>query len=123
MAAKVKLDYKKLTIPQMMDYIKTYHNDKDSKAAFAAVAVKEQKEQKTVDVLDADGNPVKYVDKAGKEKVKKQRVDKEDGKIIKVKDTFAAKTYFFKTYKDEIEFENAPKDKEADNIMDELLTW
>ena len=32
MAAKVKLDYKKLTIPQMVDYIKTYHNDKDSKA-------------------------------------------------------------------------------------------
>lgn len=123
MAAKVKLDYKKLTIAQMMDYIKTYHNDKDSKAAFAAVAVKEQKEQKTVDVLDADGNPVTYEDKSGKVKVKKQRVDKEDGKMVKVKDTFAAKSYFYKTYKSEIEFENAPKDKAEDNVMEELLTW
>lgn len=123
MAAKVKLDYKKLTIAQMMDYIKENHNDKASKAAFAAVAIKEQKEQKTVDVLDEDGNPVTYVDKSGKVKVKKQRVDKEDGKMVKVKDTFAAKAYFYKTYKDEIEFENAPKDKVADTVMEELLTW
>lgn len=123
MAAKVKLDYKKLTVPQMMDYIKTYHNDSDSKAAFAAVAIKEQKEQKTIDVLDEDGNPVTYVDGKGTTRVRKQRVDKEDGKMIKVKDTFAAKSYFYKTYKNEIEFENAPKDKVEDNVMDELLTW
>lgn len=121
--AKVQLDYKKLTIPQMMDYIKTYHNDKDSKAAFAAVAIKEQKEQKTVDVLDEAGNAVTYTDKNGKVKVKKQRVDKEDGKTLKVKDTFGAKIYFYKTYKDEIDFENAPKDKVEDNIMEELLSW
>ena len=123
MAAKVKLDYKKLTMAQMMDYIKTYHNDKDSKAAFKAVAIKEQKEQKTVDVLDEAGNPVKYVDKAGKEKVKKQRVDKPDGKMVKVKDTFAAKTFFYNAYKNEIDFENAPKGKVEDNVMDELLSW
>lgn len=121
--AKEKMNYKKLTIAQMMDYIKANHNDADSKAAFAAVAIKEQKEQKTVDVLDADGNKVTYVDKAGKTKVKKQRIDKEDGKMIKVKDTFAAKNYFYKTYKDEIDFENAPKGKSEDNLMDELLTW
>ena len=121
--AKAKLDYKKLTMKEMMDFIKTYHNDAESKAAFAKAAVKEQKEQKTVDVLDENGNPVKYVDKSGKEKTKKQRVDKEDGKVVKVKDTFGAKAYFFKTYKEEIDFENAPKIKEADNLMDELLSW
>ena len=123
MAAKVKLDYKKLTIPQMMDYIKTYHNDKDSKAAFAAVAIKEQKEQKTIDALDENGNPITYTDEKGKVRTKKKRIDKEDGKMIKVKDTFGAKAYFFKTYKDEIEFENAPKGKSEDNVMDELLSW
>lgn len=123
MAAKVKLDYKKLTIPQMMDYIKTYHNDKDSKAAFAAVAIKEQKEQKTVDVLDENGNPVTYTDDKGKVRTRKQRVDKEDGKMVKVKDTFGAKSYFYKTYKNEIDFDNAPKDKVEDNVMEELLTW
>lgn len=123
MAAKVTLDYKKLTMAQMMDYIKTYHNDKDSKAAFAAAAIKEQKEQKTVDVLDENGNPVFFTNKKGKEQKKTQRVDKEDGKMIKVKDTFGAKAYFFKAYKDEIDFENAPKVKEADGLMDELLSW
>lgn len=121
--AKVKLDYKKLTMEQMMDYIKTYHNDAESKAAFKAVAVKEQKEQKTVVVLDENGNPIIYTDKKGKEQKKKQRVDKPDGKMIKVKDTFAAKNFFFNAYKDEIDFENAPKVKEADNLMDELLSW
>lgn len=121
--AKVKLDYKKLTMAQMMDYIKTYHNDAESKSAFKAVAVKEQKEQKTIDVLDENGNPVLYTDKKGREQKKKQRVDKEDGKMIKVKDTFGAKNFFFNAYKDEIDFENAPKVKEADNLMDELLSW
>ena len=121
--ANKKLDYKKLTIAQMMDYIKEFHNDKASKAAFAAVAIKEQKEQKTVDVLDESGNPVTYTDDKGKVRTKKKRVDKEDGKMVKVKDTFGAKAYFYKTYKDEIEFENAPKGKVEDNVMDELLTW
>ena len=121
--AKVKLDYKKLTMAQMMDYIKTYHNDAESKSAFKAVAVKEQKEQKTIDVLDENGKPVLYTDKKGREQKKKQRVDKEDGKMIKVKDTFGAKNFFFNAYKDEIDFENAPKVKEADNLMDELLSW
>ena len=123
MAAKVKLDYKKLTMAQMMDYIKTYHNDKDSKAAFAAAAIKEQKEQKTIDALDDEGKPIYFTNKKGKEQKKKIRVDKEDGKMVKVKDTFGAKTYFFKAYKDEIDFENAPKIKEADGIMEELLSW
>jgi len=121
--ANKKLDYKKLTIPQMMDYIKEFHNDKASKAAFAAVAIKEQKEQKTIDVLDDNGNPVTYTDDKGKVRTKKKRVDKENGKMVKVKDTFGAKAYFYKTYKDEIEFENAPKGKVEDNVMDELLTW
>lgn len=117
------MNYKTLTIPQMMDYIKANHNTKAAKSAFAAAAIKEQKEQVTVDVLDEDGNPVKYVDKSGKEKTKKKRVDKKGGKMVKVKDTFAAKQYFYSTYKDEIEFENAPKAKATDKVMEELLTW
>ena len=121
--AATKMNYKTLTIAEMMDYIKANHNTKASKAAFAKAAIKEQKEQVTVDVLDEDGNPVKYVDKSGKEKTKKKRVDKEDGKLVKVKDTFAAKQYFYNTYKDEIKFENAPKAKATDKVMEELLTW
>lgn len=117
------MDYKKLTIPQMVDFIKTYHNDPDSKAQFKKVAVKEQKEQKVVDVLDENGNPITYTDKNGKVKNKKQRVDKPDGKMVVVKDTFAAKSYFYKTYKNEIEFDNAPKDKAGDSVMEELLSW
>ena len=107
----------------MMDYIKENHNEKASKAAFAAVAIKEQKEQKLVNVLDENGNPVTYTDSKGRVITKKKRVDKENGKLVKVKDTFAAKSYFYNTYKDEIEFINAPKGKVADNVMEELLTW
>lgn len=124
MAAKVvKMDYKKLTLEEMMTYIKTYHNDDESKKAFAAVAIKEQKEQKVVDAVDEEGNVITYINKKGEEKRKKQRVDKEDGKMIKAKDIFSAKSYFYKTYKSEIEFENAPKEKMEDSVMEELLSW
>lgn len=119
----MKLDYKTLTLKQMMDYIEANHNDAPSKKAFASVAIKEQKEQITVDVLDEEGNPVTYTDKKGNVKTKKKRVDKPDGKMVKVKDVFGAKNYFFTTYKDEIEFENAPKAKVEDTIMDKLLSW
>ncbi len=119
----MKLDYKTLTLKQMMDYIEEKHNDAPSKKAFASVAIKEQKEQMTVDVLDDDGKPITYTDKKGKVKNKKQRIDKPNGKMVKVKDVFGAKAYFYNTYKDEIEFENAPKAKVDDTIMDKLLSW
>ena len=119
----MKLDYKTLTLQQMVDYIEEYHNDAPSKKAFASVAVKEQKEQITVDVLDEDGNPITYEDKKGRIKNKKQRIEKPDGKMVKVKDVFGAKAYFYNTYKGEIEFENAPKAKVEDGLMDKLLSW
>ena len=119
----MKLDYKKLTLKQMVEYIEENHNDKASKAAFKAAAIKDHKEQMYVDVLDADGNKVTYEDKNGKTKVKKQRIEKPNGKVSKVKSVLDAKIYFYKTYKDEIEFENAPKAKEADDLMDKLLSW
>ena len=119
----MKLDYKTLTLKQMMDYIEENHNDAPSKKAFASVAIKEQKEQITVDVLDEDGKPVTYTDKKGAVKTKKQRVDKPDGKLVKTKDVFGAKRYFYDTYKNEIEFENAPKAKVEDTILDKLLSW
>ena len=83
----VKLDYKKLTIPEMMNYIKEFHNDSASKAAFAAVAIKEQKEKQLVEVLDENGAPVTYTDSKGRTVTKKKRVDKPNGKTIKVKET------------------------------------
>lgn len=119
----MQMNYRKLTMKQMVDYIEEHHSDKESKAAFAAAAIKEHKEQMYVDVLDADGNPVKYVDKNGKVKVKKRRVEKPDGKSSKVKSVLDAKRYFYETYKDEIEFENAPKAKKEDELMAKLLSW
>lgn len=119
----MKLDYKTLTLQQMVDYIEENHNDAKSKKAFASVAIREQKEQITRNVLDEKGNPIPYTDKKGKQKFKKERVDKPDGKMVKVKDVFGAKRYFFDTYKDEIEFENAPKAKTEDTVMNKLLSW
>lgn len=119
----MKMDYKTLTMKAMMDYIKANHNDAASKAAFAAAAVKEHKEQCYVNVVDEAGNPTYYTDKSGKTKVKKQRVDKPNGKTTKVKSVLDAKIYFYDTYKDEIEFTNAPKTKAKDEVMAELLSW
>ena len=119
----MKLDYKTLTLQQMVDFLEQYHNEAPSKKAFASVAVKEQKEQITIDALDEDGKPITYTDKKGNVKTKKKRVDKPDGKMVKVKDVFGAKNYFYNTYKGEIEFENAPKAKVEDGLMDKLLSW
>lgn len=119
----MKLDYKKLTLKEMVDYIEANHNDKASKSAFAAAAIKEHKEQCYVNVVDENGNPTTYTDKNGNTKVKKQRVDKPNGKVTKVKSVLDAKKYFYDTYKDEIEFTNAPKAKAADELMDKLLSW
>lgn len=119
----MKMDYKTLTLKEMLDYVKANHNDAKSLKAFAAAAVKDHKEQFYVDVKDENGNPVTYTDKNGKTKVKKKRQDKEGGKVTKVKSVLDAKKYFYETYKDEIEFTNAPKAKQSDALMDELLSY
>lgn len=119
----MELDYKTLTMKQMTDYIKEKHNTKASKAAFAAAAVKEHKEECYVDVLDEDGNKIWYTDKNGKDKIRKKRVVKADGKVVKTKSVLDAKKYFYETYKDEIDFKNAPKEKKVDKDLEELLSW
>lgn len=119
----MKLDYKTLTLQQMVDYIEENHNTKAAKSAFAAAAVKDHKEQIYIDVKDENGNPVTYTDKSGKVKVKKQRVDKPNGKTTKVKSVLDAKKYFYETYKDEIDFTNAPKAKKEDALLNKLLSW
>lgn len=119
----MKLDYKKLTMDEMMNYIKENHNDTTSKKAFAAAAVKDHKEQCYTTVLDANGQPVMVEDKNGNLKPKKQRVDKANGKTVKVKSVLDAKKYFYETYKNEIDFVNAPKTKAEDAQLSELLSW
>ena len=119
----MKLDYKTLTMEQMMDYIKKNHNDKASKAAFSKAAVKDHKEQCYVVVTDEAGKPVMVETKTGALKPKKKRIDKEGGKTIKVKSVLDAKKYFYEAYKDEVEFTNAPKGKAEDPVLTELLSW
>lgn len=93
----VKMDYKKIKMQEMMDYIMKKHQKdeetlKKAMKAFAESAIVEDKE-------------------------------KDDGS--KTHDLMKAKKFFYETYKDEIEFINAPKGKgnKQVKIVDELMKW
>lgn len=82
--AKEKMDYKKMTLDSMLDWLEKNKTEKEQ-IKFAKVAL----------------------------------VENEEGK--RVKRTREAKSYFYETYKNEIEFINAPKPKEKKkNIVDRL---
>lgn len=117
------MDYKKLKMEDMIQWIEENHNDKKSKAAFKAVAVQQSVESKLVKALDDEGNPIKYINKAGKEVYKMKRVEKKDGKAIERPMTLSAKAYFYETYKDEIDFINAPQKKQKSTVLDMLADW
>lgn len=123
MANMVEMDYKTLTLEDMMNYISENHNDAESKAKFKEKAIKVRKEEYLVNDYDEKGNIRTVTDKEGNQKPKKKRVPKPDGKEITIKDVLSAKKYFYETYKNEIKFKNAPKEKKEDTLLAELLNW
>ena len=119
---KPKYDFKRLTAEEMKNYIETYHNDAESKAAFKKVAFEEKVEQTAVTVYEADGKPKVYVDKNGKTRVKKKMIDVNGGKKVVRFNLLKAKNYFYDTYNKEIDFENLPKGKEKENEKNKMDT-
>lgn len=120
---QITLDYKTLSMQDMVDYISEYHNDKESKDAFKKVALKQQVKQTTIPATDENGNIITYIDKKGRTRKKLKRVDVKDGKVTTVISIFDAKSYFYETYKDEIEFTNAPKHEKKVDMKALLLNW
>ena len=104
-------DFKKLTAEDMAKYIEEYHNDTESKKKFKEAAFETKIEKVAVTVYEADGKPKYYIDKTGKTRVKKKMIDANTGKKKEKFNLLKAKKYFYATYKDEINFENAPKSK------------
>ena len=112
-------DFKRLTAQDMAKYIEENHNDAESKKNFKEAAFETKIEKVAVTVYEADGKPKYYIDKTGKTRVKKKMIDANTGKKKEKFNLLKAKKYFFETYKDEIEFENAPKESKKEKRQTE----
>lgn len=125
---KVTMNYKKITINDMVMYIKEYDNTEEAKAFIKGFYEDKPEKTRSVNVLDADRKPVTYIGKDGKTKIKKKKVAV--GKATKpVYNVLKAKKAFYERYKETIDFENPPiktKGKaETDKIASALalLDW
>ena len=111
--AKATMDYKKITIEDMVNYIKESDNTPEAKAFIKGFYEEKPAKTKTVNKLDAEGKPITYIGKDGKLKIKKERVAV--GKATKpVYNVLKAKKGFYERYKDKIDFTNAPVKAKAD---------
>lgn len=112
---KVKMNYKKITIQQMVDYVLKYDNTQEAKDMLNSFVTEEPKNTKLVPVFDEEGNAVMYTNKKGerKQKMKRVAVGKETRQGYKI---LESKKAFYNRYSDKIEFENPPiKTKEVEN--------
>ncbi len=120
---KVTMNYKKITVNDMVMYIKENDNTEEAKVFIKGFYEDKPEKTRSVNVLDEDGKPVTYIGKDGKTKIKKKKVAV--GKATKpVYNVLKAKKGFYERYKDVIDFENPPiKTKEtaaADKIASAL---
>ena len=110
---KITMNYKKITVEDMVKYIKEYDNTDEAKEFIKGFYEDKPAKYANVSKVDADGKPITYIGKDGKLKIKKEKVavGKETKKVYNV---LKAKKGFYDRYKDAIEFENPPvKSKEA----------
>lgn len=120
MADKAKalkeVNFKTLKIEGLVELYKELG---DKANDFDMASYVEEKPEKTalVDMVNADGKPKYYVGKDGKTKIKKKKVAVGDKKV-KVFNLMAAKRDFYKAFKTEFDWKNAPKEKAADNKSD-----
>ena len=120
--AKEKMNYKKMTVDDMVEYILKYDNTAEAKEFINGFYEKKPAKVKLVLKLDNDGKPIEYINKASKKTYKKERIA--DGKGEKdVYNVLKAKVAFYNRYKDDIDFENPPiktKDNSNDKIKNAL---
>lgn len=120
--AKVKMDYKKITVDDMVQYVLKYDNTKEAKDFLKSFYEKKAKKYKLVLKLDEDGNPIRYIGKDGKEKFRKEKQAIGSDKT-EVYNVLKAKKGFYERYKDDIEFEQPPvktKEQEKDKVAKAL---
>ena len=120
--AKVKMNYKKITIEQMVDYVLNYDNTQEAKDMFNSFGTVEPLKTKLEPVFDDDGKPVMFTNKKGerKQRMKRVGVGKETKEGYNI---LASKKAFYERYADKIEFENPPiktKEVEKDKIKKAL---
>jgi len=121
------LDYKRMTLKDMYDFLLEEHNDDESKKAFKDAYIEVRPKTTYVTVYESDGKPKVYVDKNGKTKVRKKKVPVKSGEKIQSTNLLKAKRYFYETYKSEIEFTNVPetnkKQTKNASLTDEIANW
>ena len=111
---KITMDYRKMSIEDMVLYIRDYDPTEKSKEFIRGFYEEKPKNTKSVNKLDATGKPVTYVDKKGRIKIRKQKVAV-GNETKQVYNILKAKKGFYNRYKDVIEFKNPPKDKKKEN--------
>lgn len=113
---KVTMNYNKLTIEQMVDYV----IENDVKDKIDLTAFYEEKAKKVaVGVFDAENKPVMITTRGGKLQQKKKMVEVSGAKH-KVYNILKAKRAFYDAFANDIEWTNAPKAKKAETKNDKI---
>ena len=104
---EVKMNYKKITVKDMVLYIKENDNTEEAKEFINSFYEEKPKKTRNVNLLDDEGKPITYIGKDGKTKIRKKKVavSKETKQVYNV---LKAKKEFYKRYKEVIDFENPP---------------
>ena len=120
---KVTMNYKTMTVDDMVLYIKENDNTEEAKTFIKSFYEDKPAKTKSVNILDDEGKPVINISKDGKQKIKKKKVAV--GTATKpVYNILKAKKGFYERYKDAIEFENPPiktKEKAETNKVKNAL--
>ena len=117
----VKMDYKKITVKDMVLYIKEYDNTEASKEFITGFYEEKKKKTRNVAKLDEEGKPITYIGKDGKTKIRKKKVavSKETKPVYNV---LKAKKAFYERYREVIDFENPPVKTKEKVEMDKIAS-
>ncbi len=119
MGNKIEIDYKTMSIDDMVDYIIECDHTDEAVKFIKGFYEKKPAKVKRVPKFDDDGKPVMVKNKKGEEIQKK--VEMPIGKETKeVYNILRAKSAFYERYKDKVDFKNAPKEKKVDKIASAL---
>ena len=117
----VKMDYKKITVKDMVLYIKENDNTEASKEFITGFYEEKPKKTRNVAKLDEEGKPITYIGKDGRTKIRKKKVavSKETKPVYNV---LKAKKAFYERYKEVIDFENPPVKTKEKVEMDKIAS-
>lgn len=99
---KVTMNYDKLTMAEMTEWLNKNHSE--GIEDFEANAYELKGKITLVPKILSNGKPDLYIDKNGKTKIRKVADESKTGEKVKKLNVFKAKKYFVETYKNEITF-------------------